>query len=88
MLTARLEYSITLINSYRQNKQIQTLSLKRFYCGYRKRIFTIVNKFRTHQNTSVSKKEMPTLDAPTTTILALTVILDSNVSFLFVWFKA
>lgn len=48
-----------------------------------------INKVeQTHQNTNVSRKEIPTLDAPTTTILALTVILGSNVSFLFVWFKA
>lgn len=43
---------------------------------------------RTHQNTSVSRNEIPTLDAPTTTILALTVTFGSNVNFLFVWFKA
>ena len=45
-------------------------------------------KERTHQNTSVSRNEIPTLDAPTTTILALTVTFGSNVSFLLVWFKA
>lgn len=44
-------------------------------------------KFRTYQKISVSRKEIPTSDAPTTTILVLMHTLDSSTSLRFVWFK-
>lgn len=44
-------------------------------------------KLKTYQKTSVSRNEIPTSDAPTTTILLLMDVLDSVINFRFMWFK-
>lgn len=44
--------------------------------------------FKTYQKISVSRNEIPTFDAPTTTILALTDTLGSRDNFRLKWFNA